>query len=94
VDIARYRATLQALTEARQTAVTTVLCSRADDAEREQWLWIVELLDSIERTARCALRETVIVDARRLRRCPGCGGIHDTWCVPIPASPREFNWQS
>ena len=67
MDIARYRATLQALTEARQSAAKA-LFSRVDDAEREQWLWIVQLLDSIERSARRALRETVIVDSPRMSR--------------------------
>ena len=67
MDIARYRATLQALTEARQSAATA-LPGHADDAEREQWLWIAQLLDSIERSARRALRETVIVDSPRMSR--------------------------
>jgi hypothetical protein len=62
VDIARYRATLQALTEARQSAVTALLCGAGDDAEREQWRWILGLLDSIEQTTRRSLRETVVVD--------------------------------
>ena len=62
MDIARYRATLQALTEARQSAVTALLCGAGDDAERKQWRWILELLDSIERAARRSLRETVVVD--------------------------------
>jgi hypothetical protein len=67
VDIARYRATLQALTEARQSAATA-LRGHADVAEREQWLWIAQLLDSIERSARRALRETVIIDSPRMSR--------------------------
>ena len=68
MDIARYRATLQALTEARRSAVAALLCGHADDAEREQWLWIVELLDSIERSARRALRETVVIASPRMSR--------------------------
>lgn len=52
MDIARYRATLQALTEARQSVVTGLLCDQVDDADLEQWLWLVQLLDSIERSAR------------------------------------------
>jgi len=67
VDIARYRATLQALTEARQSAAVA-LRGHIDDAEREQWLWITQLLDSIERSARRALRETVVIASPRLSR--------------------------
>jgi hypothetical protein len=44
--------------------MTEVLYGGIDEAEREQWLWIVQMLDSIERTARRALRETVVVDGR------------------------------
>jgi hypothetical protein len=62
VDIARYRATLQALTEARRSAVTEMLRGDVDDAQREQWHWIMQLLDSVERSARRSLRETVLVD--------------------------------
>jgi hypothetical protein len=65
VDIARYRATLQALTEARRSAVSEMLGGHVDDAEREQWHWILELLDSIERSARRSLRRTVLVDGFR-----------------------------
>jgi hypothetical protein len=67
VDIARYRATLQALTEARQSAGTALLCSPCDDAEREQWQWMLELLDSVERSARRSLRQTVIVRSDAVR---------------------------
>jgi hypothetical protein len=63
VDIARYRATLQALTEARQSAATALLGGHVDDAELEQWLWLVQLLDSIERSARRALRETILINS-------------------------------
>jgi hypothetical protein len=62
VNIARYRATLQALTEARQSAAKVLQGDPVDEADREQWLWILQLLDSIERSARRSLRETVIVD--------------------------------
>jgi hypothetical protein len=61
VDIARYRATLQALTEARRSAVVVLLCGRLDEPEREQWYWLIGLLDSAERTARRRLRETVVI---------------------------------
>ena len=61
MDIARYRATLQALTEARRSAVRMLLCGRLDDAEREQRYWIIALLDSAERTARRRLHETVVI---------------------------------
>jgi hypothetical protein len=57
VDIARYRATLQALTEARRQAARTLIRGGLDDAQREQWLWIIDLLDSIERASRRALRD-------------------------------------
>jgi hypothetical protein len=67
VDIARYRATLQALTEARHSAAAAQR-GHVDDAEREQWLWIAQLLDSIERSARRALRETIIIDTPRMSR--------------------------
>ncbi len=68
MDIARYRATLQALTEARRSAAKALACGPVDDAEREQWLWLIDLLDSIERAARRALRETVLVDPPRMSR--------------------------
>jgi hypothetical protein len=48
--------------------VTALLGGHVDDAEREQWLWIVQLLDSIERSARRALRETVVIASPRLSR--------------------------
>jgi hypothetical protein len=63
VDIARYRATLQALTEARQTAAYTLRCGRLDDAQREEWHWMLGLLDSIERTARRSLRDDVVIES-------------------------------
>jgi hypothetical protein len=44
------------------------LRGHADDAEREQWLWIAQLLDSIEQSARRSLRETVIIDSPRMSR--------------------------
>jgi hypothetical protein len=70
VDIARYRATLQALAEARQTAARTLHCGRLDDAQREEWHWMLGLLDSIERTARRSLRDDVVIEstARASRR--------------------------
>jgi hypothetical protein len=39
-----------------------------DDAQREQWLWIVDLLDSIERTSRRALRDEVVIASPRVSR--------------------------
>jgi hypothetical protein len=51
--------------------VTALLCGHVDDAEWEQWLWIVQLLDSIERSARRALRETVVIASPRLSRRQG-----------------------
>jgi hypothetical protein len=68
VNIARYRATLQALTEARQTAGRTLVCGQLDDAQREQWLWMIDLLDSIEQTARRSLRRDVVITSPRMSR--------------------------
>jgi hypothetical protein len=62
VDIARYRATLQALTEARRQAARMLVRGGLDDAQREQWLWIIDLLDSIERASRRALRDEVVIE--------------------------------
>lgn len=68
MDIARYRATLQALTEARRQAARMLISGGLDDAQREQWLWIVDLLDSIERTSRRALRDEVVIASPRVSR--------------------------
>jgi hypothetical protein len=68
VDIARYRATLQALTEARRQVARTVIRGGLDDAQREQWLWIIDLHDSIERASRRALRDEVVIASPRMSR--------------------------
>ena len=61
MDIARYRATLQALTEARRSAAEALASGGLDAAEREQWIWTLSLFDSIERTAQSMLRQGVLV---------------------------------
>jgi hypothetical protein len=65
VDIARYRATLQALTAARLTAARALLSGRLDEAEREEWHWLLDLLDSIERTSGRLLREDIVIGGAR-----------------------------
>jgi hypothetical protein len=62
-----------------------MLCGDVDDAEREQWHWMVELLDSVERAARRSLHATVLVEGS-----PSSGLWPSTAAA---APPREFDWQ-
>jgi len=67
VDKARYRATLQALSEARRSATEALAWDGLDGARAGAMLWTLKLLDSIEQTAWKRLRATVVTDPSR--RC-------------------------
>jgi len=50
----------EALTEARRSASDALATKGLGATEREQLLWTLSLLESIERTARRTLRATVV----------------------------------
>jgi len=59
---------LQALTEARQHAARRLMRGGPGDAQREHWLWMIEVLDSIERASRRALRDEAVIPSPRMSR--------------------------